>query len=46
MCGKAAYEYIEKVIRLALANEIDATITGPINKEAINAAGIHEAGTH
>jgi len=44
MCGKAAYEYIEKVINLALAKEIDATITGPINKEAINAAGIHEAG--
>ena len=44
MCGKAAYEYIEKVINLALAKEIDATITGPINKEAINSAGIHEAG--
>ncbi|MCF7915467.1 MAG: 4-hydroxythreonine-4-phosphate dehydrogenase PdxA [Spirochaetaceae bacterium] len=44
MCGRAAYEYIEKVINLALAKEIDATITGPINKEAINAAGIHEAG--
>ena len=44
MCGKAAYEYIEKVINLALSKEIDATITGPIHKEAINAAGIHEAG--
>lgn len=44
MCGKAAYEYIEKVINLALAGEIDITITGPINKEAINSAGIHEAG--
>lgn len=44
MGGKAAYEYIEKVIQLAMAGEIDATITGPIHKEAINAAGIHEAG--
>lgn len=44
MTGKASYEYIEKVIQLALAGEIDATITGPIHKEAINAAGIHEAG--
>ena len=44
MTGKASYEYIEKVIKLAMAKEIDATITGPINKEAINAAGIHEAG--
>ena len=44
MCGKASYEYIEKVVQLAMANEIDATITGPINKEAINSAGIKEAG--
>ncbi len=44
MCGKASYDYIEKVIMLALSGEIDATITGPINKEAINAAGIKEAG--
>lgn len=44
MTGKAAYEYIEKVIQLALAKEIDATVTGPIHKEAINAAGIHDAG--
>ncbi len=44
MSGKASYEYIEKVIHLAMDGEIDATITGPIHKEAINAAGIHEAG--
>lgn len=42
--GKASYEYIEKVIELAMAGEIAATITGPIHKEAINAAGIHEVG--
>jgi 4-hydroxythreonine-4-phosphate dehydrogenase len=39
MSGKASYEYIEKVIKLAMAKEIDATVTGPIHKEAINAAG-------
>ena len=44
MTGKASYEYVEKVISLALAKRIDATVTGPINKEAINAAGFHYAG--
>ena len=44
MSGQASFEYIEKVIRLALAGEIDATVTGPIHKEAINAAGHHYAG--
>jgi 4-hydroxythreonine-4-phosphate dehydrogenase len=44
MSGRASYEYIEKVIKLALAGEIDATVTGPIHKEAINAAGYHYAG--
>jgi 4-hydroxythreonine-4-phosphate dehydrogenase len=39
--GKAAYEAIEKVISLALKEEIDATITGPLNKEALNLAGYH-----
>jgi len=44
MTGKASYEYIAKVIELALAGDIDATVTGPIHKEAINAAGYHYAG--
>ena len=44
MSGKASYEYIEKVIRLALAREIDATVTGPIHKEAIAAAGCKHPG--
>lgn len=42
--GRASFEYIAKVIALALAGEIDATVTGPINKAAINAAGYHYAG--
>ena len=42
--GRASFEYVAKVIELALAREIDATVTGPINKAAINAAGYHYAG--
>ncbi len=42
--GRAAFAYIERVITLALAGEIDGTVTGPINKAAINAAGYHYAG--
>ena len=42
--GKACFEYIKKVIDLAMAGEIDATVTGPIHKEALNAAGFHYAG--
>jgi 4-hydroxythreonine-4-phosphate dehydrogenase len=37
--GEAAYRYIERAVRLALDREIDAICTGPINKEAMNAAG-------
>ncbi len=42
--GRAAFEYVEKVIELAMTKDIDATVTGPINKEAINLAGYHYAG--
>ena len=44
LAGNAAFEAIRKAIDLALACEIDATVTGPINKEALNAAGHHFAG--
>lgn len=40
VAGRAAYEYIEKSIRLAQAKEIDAVATAPINKVAIKAAGL------
>ncbi len=43
-CGRASFQYVKKVIELALAKEIDATVTGPINKEAINLAGFHYSG--
>jgi 4-hydroxythreonine-4-phosphate dehydrogenase len=42
--GRASFEYVAKVIELAMAGDIDATVTGPINKAAINAAGYHYAG--
>src|SRR4030043_664418 len=43
-CGRASFEYVKKVIELALSKEIDATVTGPINKEALNRAGFHYSG--
>lgn len=44
MAGRAAFESVKKVIDLALSKEIDATVTGPINKEAINLAGFKFSG--
>ncbi|HIW38976.1 MAG TPA: 4-hydroxythreonine-4-phosphate dehydrogenase PdxA [Candidatus Jeotgalicoccus stercoravium] len=32
-CGKAAFEYIEYAIKLAMDNKVDALATTPINKE-------------
>lgn len=43
-CGQAAFEYVVKVIELAMSGEIDGTVTGPINKEALNLAGHHYGG--
>jgi 4-hydroxythreonine-4-phosphate dehydrogenase len=39
-CGRAAYEYVIRAIDEALAGGVDALATGPINKEALHAAGI------
>ncbi|TDH27477.1 4-hydroxythreonine-4-phosphate dehydrogenase PdxA [Segetibacter sp. 3557_3] len=44
MAGNAAFEAVKKVIELALDGELDATVTGPINKKSINEAGHHYAG--
>jgi len=44
MAGKASVEYVQKGVELALAKKIDAVVTGPIHKEAINAGGYHYAG--
>ncbi|HVS94611.1 MAG TPA: 4-hydroxythreonine-4-phosphate dehydrogenase PdxA [Mucilaginibacter sp.] len=44
MAGEAAFAAVKKVIDLAMAGDIDATVTGPINKKSINEAGHHFAG--
>lgn len=44
MCGEAAFQYVVKVIELAMNHEIDATVTNAISKEAINMAGHHYSG--
>ena len=42
--GKAAFAYVKKAIELALDHTIDATVTNPISKGAINMAGHEYAG--
>jgi len=42
--GHAAFQYVNRVIDLALSKDIDATVTNPLNKEAMNLAGHHYAG--
>ncbi|MDR3296684.1 MAG: 4-hydroxythreonine-4-phosphate dehydrogenase PdxA [Prevotellaceae bacterium] len=42
--GHAAFEAVRTVIELALRGELQATVTAPINKEAINLAGHHFSG--
>jgi 4-hydroxythreonine-4-phosphate dehydrogenase len=44
MSGDAAFASVKKAIGLALAGEIDATVTNPLNKEALNLAGHHYSG--
>ena len=44
MCGEAAFQYVKKVIELALAGEVDATVTNALNKDHINMAGHHFSG--
>lgn len=39
MAGNAAFEAVKTVIELALNKELDATVTGPLQKESMNLAG-------
>lgn len=39
MAGNAAFEAVRKVIALAMSEEVDATVTAPINKASIHSAG-------
>ena len=42
--GEAAFQYVVKVIDLAMKNEVDGTVTNALSKEAINMAGHHYSG--
>jgi len=44
MAGKAAVEYVKRAVELALAGEIHAIATAPLNKAAMNMAGYKYAG--
>lgn len=44
MAGNAAFQYVKKVIELAMEHKVDATVTNALNKEAINLAGHHFSG--
>ena len=40
-CGNAAFVSVVKAIELAMAGEVDGTVTAPLNKEALHKAGHH-----
>jgi 4-hydroxythreonine-4-phosphate dehydrogenase len=42
--GRAAYDYLNLAIDLALAGRVDAITTLPLNKEALHAAGVRHPG--
>lgn len=44
IAGEAAVAYVLKAIELAKARDVDAVVTGPLNKEAIHLAGHHFPG--
>ncbi len=44
LAGNAGFQYVREATELAMAKKIDAIVTGPINKEAINLAGFHYSG--
>jgi len=43
-CGRFAYLAVERSVELVNAGAIDAIVTAPLNKEALNLAGYHFAG--
>jgi 4-hydroxythreonine-4-phosphate dehydrogenase len=43
-CGRASLNYIYAAVMAAIAGELDAITTGPINKESIHAAGSKHIG--
>jgi len=43
-CGLVAYRSLMRGVDMALRGEVEAIVTAPINKAALNLAGIHENG--
>jgi 4-hydroxythreonine-4-phosphate dehydrogenase len=43
-CGLAALRYVEVATKMCLANEVDAMVTAPLNKEAVALNGIPFSG--
>jgi len=44
VAGRAAYQYVEKAVRLAVSGEIHGIVTALLNKEALNKAGYRYPG--
>jgi 4-hydroxythreonine-4-phosphate dehydrogenase len=44
MAGRASVEYVLKAAEMAMRGEVDAIVTAPLNKEAMNMAGYPYAG--
>jgi 4-hydroxythreonine-4-phosphate dehydrogenase len=44
VCGRAAYECIERGVRLAQGGDLAGIVTAPVNKEALAAAGLRHSG--
>ncbi|MFN8445235.1 MAG: 4-hydroxythreonine-4-phosphate dehydrogenase PdxA [Caldilineaceae bacterium] len=42
--GRAAVEYVFRACDMAMAGEVEAVVTAPLNKEAMNLAGFNYAG--
>ena len=42
--GKAAYEYVETAVGLAMEGKVDAIATAPLHKDAMNQGGYHFPG--
>jgi 4-phospho-D-threonate 3-dehydrogenase / 4-phospho-D-erythronate 3-dehydrogenase len=42
--GRAGFTYVDRAIDAALANQVEAVSTAPLNKEALHAAGINFPG--
>lgn len=40
ICGRAAFQYLEKAVELAASKQVDAVATAPINKESLRAARV------